>query len=380
MQRRLEEVNMSISRITINIFRSLTKDLIKNLNDIGIVHLTDTTGRSSVIQESKGILALLGGSSGLADNPSDIITFAVPNDREDDVVNFIIEKAQLNLPGRGSVYAEKIDVDNGHAMCEVNQPQAISPQKFQTLREATGICCIVQRGQGNKIAQVVLESGAGVPTISYGTGLGVRDKMGLLRITIPADKELVWVALSKFDADIVMNAMIEMGELDQPGKGFIYTYPLSQALLNMQVTNDTGRSAASMEQVISAIDEIKGNIEWRKRATAVDDHNRTYLQGLIDFTLVCDEGGGDELVAAAMAAGAAGASISKMKQISPNAGSGSEHISRSRESCYMIIAESAKPQILKALEEAGAFGDKYHGIAQSHSTHKAFTYLPPKKD
>jgi len=370
---------MSISRITVSIFKSLAKDLVKSLSNVGIQHLTELSGRSPVIQEAKGFVALLSGASGLADDPSELISFTIPSEAEDDMISFIIEKGQLNLPGRGSVYAEKVDVTKGHDLCQVNQPINLGGPKHPTLREATGICCIVQRGQGNKVAQIILESGAGVPTITFGTGLGVRDKMGLLRITIPADKELVWVATSNFDADVVMNAMIEVAQLDQPGKGFIYTFPLSQAHLNMQVTRETGRSAASMEQVIAAIDEMKGGIEWRRRATAVDDSKRNYLKGLVDFTLICDEGGGDDLVAAAMAAGAAGASISKMKQMAPDAGSSSAVISRSRESCYMIIGESAQEGILKALDEAGAFGDKYHGIAVSHPTHKAFTYLPPQK-
>lgn len=370
---------MSTSRITVNIFKSLAPALIKDLNSVGVAHLTELSGRSPVIQESKGILALLGGSSGLAEDPSSIITFAVPSELEDQMVSFIIEKGQLQLPGRGSVYAEKIEISKGHDMCQLNSPENLPETKHQTLREATGICCIVQRGQGNKIAQVVLESGAGVPTISFGSGLGVRDKMGLLRITIPADKELVWVATSDFDAEIVMNAMIETGQLDQPGKGFIYTFPLSQAHLNMQVTRESGRSAATMEQVIAAIDEMKGSIEWRRRAASADTSNRFYLEGLIEFTLICDEGGGDDLVAAAMAAGAAGASISKMKQLSPHINSGNEGLSKSRESCYMIISKDAQPGILSALEEAGAFGDKHHGMVVSHDTGKAFTYLPPKK-
>lgn len=370
---------MSTSRITVNIFKSLTQDLIKELSAIGVQHLTELSGRSPVLQESKGILALLGGASGLAEDPSSIISFAVPSELEDTMVNFVIEKGQLNLPGRGSVYAEKIEVTQGHDMCQLNHPENVTAKSYQTLRNAIGICCIVQRGQGNALAKVILESGAGVPTISFGTGLGVRDKMGLLRITIPADKELVWVATTDFDAEIVMNAMIEVGQLDKPAKGFIYTFPLSQALLNMQVTRETGRSAASMEQVIAAIDEMKGSIDWRRRASNVDDSNRTYLKGLIEFTLICDEGGGDDLVAAAMAAGAAGASISKMKQLSPHTASGSEGLAKSRESCYMIIGKDAQPNILKALDEAGAFGDKYHGMAICHETGKAFTYLPPVK-
>jgi hypothetical protein len=69
-----------------------------------------------------------------------------------------------------------------------------------------------------------------------------------------------------------------------------------------------------------------------------------------------------------------------MKQLSPDAGSSGDCIAKSRESCYMIIGESAVPGIVKALEEAEAFSSTHHSITLSHPTFKAFTYLPPAKD
>jgi nitrogen regulatory protein PII len=367
---------MSISRISIHLFRSLAKDVVKSLNQIGIEQLTELSGRSPVLQESKGLLALLSGSKGLSDDPSVLISFTVPSEKEDDLINYIIEKGQLDLPGRGTVYAEVIDLPMSTDADSVNQPVPFSSKTYPTLKKAVGICCIVQRGEGNKVAQLILESGAAVPNITYGTGLGVRDKMGLLRITIPADKELVWVAVSHFDADILMDSIIEVVKLDQPGKGFIYSFPISQAMLNMQVTRDEGRSAASIEQVVAAIDEIKGDIEWRRRATTIDRQQRHYLKSLIELTLVCDEGGADELIAAAMSAGAPGASISKMKQLSPQAGNSTDSISKSRECCYLIVAKDSLPAILKSLSEGNAFEGKHHSVTMSQSTLDAFTYIP----
>ena len=110
--------------------------------------------------------------------------------------------------------------------------------------------------------------------------------------------------------------MIEAGQLDQPGKGFIYMFPLSQAHLNMDVNRGILHAAASIEQIIVAIDGILGSIDWRQRVDLNDaESERNYLTKLVDFSLICNEGSGDELVGAAMTAGAAGASIAKVKRL-----------------------------------------------------------------
>ena len=101
---------MSISRITINIFRTLAKDMVTALAEVGIEHVTELSGRAPVIHESKGLLSFILGSSDMKDDPSELLSFTIPSEREDDIVNYIIAKGQLDHPGRGSVYAEKIEI------------------------------------------------------------------------------------------------------------------------------------------------------------------------------------------------------------------------------------------------------------------------------
>ena len=365
---------MSISQITVSIRRVLGKGLIDDLAAIGIDLYTKATGRSPSIGQSRGIF----GGRSLVDDPIEVLSFMVPGEVEDQVVSYIISKAQLEYPGRGSVHVEDVEIlHDGNIQC-VNKVQTDGLSVVgTTLRELTGICCIVQRGQGDAIARVALDLGAGVPSLTFGTGLGVRDKMGLLRITIPAEKELVWLTTADSDTDIVLNGMIDVGKLDQPGKGFIYTYPVKQGYLNKQVTQRDMHAAASIEQIISAIDKLTGSLDWRRHLALDEVHeDRAFLTGLVDFTLICDEGSGDELVAVAMAAGAAGASLAKVRQFRPDDGTG--RVSHARENCYMVVGEVFVPTIFGALDKFGAFTDKYHGQVITRKTDKGFTYLPPK--
>ena len=369
---------MATSIITASIFRSLSEDVIRALADIGVNTMTIETARSPVVEEG----GFFGGTT-IVNDPIEIISFLVPTDVEDRVVSRIVNVGRLDLPGRGSVFAMEVELPYSDNVSYVNQVRVDGLSVVSTVRDVTGICCIVQRGQGNHVGSVALDTGACVPSITYGTGLGVRDKMSLLRITIPADKELIWTTTSSSDADILFNGMIEAGQLDQPGKGFIYMFPLNQAHLNMDVNRGILHAAASIEQIIVAIDGILGSIDWRQRVDLGEAHNeRTYLTDLVDFSLICDEGSGDELVGAAMAAGAAGASIAKVKQVNLNNstedGRGSKPIAR--EACYMIIGREAVPNIMDALEEVGCFSEEHSGLVITSQTDKAFTYLSPKAD
>jgi len=144
----------------------------------------------------------------------------------------------------------------------------------------------------------------------------------------------------------------------------------------MKVTRGEYRQAASIEQIVAAIDHMKGGAEWRRRSDTVKKRGlkrKTYLTGLGDLTLLCDEGTGTDLVSVAMSAGAAGATIARLKHVRPQDSPLSE-VSPAREACSMIVSDNQVGGILKALEEAGAFTDRCHGQVQLRRVPKAFTY------
>ena len=75
------------------------------------------------------------------------------------------------------------------------------------------------------------------------------------------------------------------------------------------------RQAASIEQIVTVIDEIKGGTRWRRREFSkypTSGKKIKYLNDLVNFTLICNEGRATDLIKAAMDAGAGGATISKL--------------------------------------------------------------------
>ena len=94
----------------------------------------------------------------------------------------------------------------------------------------------------------------------------------------------------------------------------------------------------------------------------------------MNFTLICNEGRATDLIEAAMAAGAGGATISKLNYRSPEK-SESMEVSPAREISEMIISENQIEMVVKALEEGGALDDNTHGQIFYSMVPKAYTYI-----
>ena len=257
---------------------------------VGIQGLHLASAHSLVIEVKKGLLSILPGRD-LAQDPLDIIFFLVKPEMEDHLVSLIIEKGHLYFPGRGFVLVEEVELMESHELFGDYdiQPFEINSQPVH-LYPCIGICCIMKRGQGNTVARIALDTGTCVPAIHFGTGTGVRDKMGLLRITIPPEKEIIHAFPTTHEADHILEMMIDAGRLDQPGSGFIYSFPIKKGLVNTRVSRGEQRHAASIEQIVTALDHMKGNTEWRRRRTVVEKRSirkKKYLGGLwISFSCV----------------------------------------------------------------------------------------------
>jgi hypothetical protein len=372
----MRESPKAVSRISGIVHRGGAAPVIRALADHGIVEGHLAAGRAAVLQEKKRFLGA-GEKIVLAEDPIEIFSFLVDPASEEAALKLVLKVAGMEIRGRGMAFGETVQLLGGHELCAENRPEPFTAEcGIRLIPDLVGICCIVQRGQGDEVARVSLDTGTCVPAITFGRGTGVRDKLGLLRITIPAEKEVIHIVTDRHSADAVMGMMIDVGRLDEPGKGFIYAYPLGRGIVNTKIQRGMARHAASIEQIIAVVDEIKGGTTWRRRSgTAVSGNGgESYLLDLIDLTLVCDEGRGEDLVKAAMEVGAAGATISHQKHIRPQ-DSPFSRVSPARECCNMIVSRPQVPAIGEALERAGAFDDRAHGQLYGRPVPKAFTYL-----
>ncbi len=91
------------------------------------------------------------------------------------------------------------------------------------------LTCLIQKGQADKVLAAAYEAGAQGATVYYARGSGLKDRLGLLEVAVDAEKEIINIIVSDEQANRVFDAMYLSGELDVPGKGFIYITRLDKA-------------------------------------------------------------------------------------------------------------------------------------------------------
>ena len=226
----------------------------------------------------------------------------------------------------------------------------------------------------------MLEMGLCVPVVSYGEGMGMRDRLGLLRITIPQEKEMLWFLVPPGDADFVVDVAVRKAGLHEPGRGFIARAPVRALAVNSRMNLDRRRHVASMEQVISTLDQLRGSTDWRRMSAAARRPRGAETRGredMIRFTLICEEGSAAAPVRAALDAGAGGATLSRLSRRAPAAHAGEEEVamtSHARECCDLIVPRSLADRIEAAVARGGLFDEPANGFIEIGPVHDAITY------
>ncbi len=105
----------------------------------------------------------------------------------------------------------------------------MSSRVITVLTDVALITCIVQRGLADDIIKVAQDAGAQGATIYYARGSGVRERLGVLGVTIEVEKEVINIIVSTDQADRIFEKIYLAGKLDTPGMGFMYITPLEKA-------------------------------------------------------------------------------------------------------------------------------------------------------
>lgn len=358
------------SRITAIVPRLVKEKLVTALRLQGLEQISVVSARSPILRERKG-LALLLGESALASAPVDMISFFVPLDCERDALHFIISEGELNIPGRGSAYSERVSVVEQHPDCDADARISFKGERssLKLFENLTAISCVVQRGRADEMAKIMLSRGI-VPTITFGEGTGIRDRLGLLRITIPKEKEILHVVVGRYDTDFVLETMVTAGRLDLPGRGFISQSEVACGIINAKSIAGSSGHAASIEQIVSVVDKLEGGMEWR-RDQAMVSSRRSYVSG-VDVYLYTNEGRGLDIAKKVMEAGVSGATISQTTLLQPE---NQERVSRARELCKMMIPSEIAPKVIEACRQANAFDHESQGLYLTIPVAKAYTYM-----
>jgi nitrogen regulatory protein PII len=96
------------------------------------------------------------------------------------------------------------------------------------LTDAFLITCVVQKDLAEPILEAAKNAGAQGATISYAQGTGVRERMGLLGVTVDEQKEVIRIVVSEEQSELIFEAMYLAGKMDKPGKGIMFMSSLDR--------------------------------------------------------------------------------------------------------------------------------------------------------
>lgn len=92
------------------------------------------------------------------------------------------------------------------------------------------VVAIVERGKADKIVDAAKKAGASGATIFYGRGTGDTEIQKFLQVNISSSKEIILVITEKAQSEAIIRAMVEEGDLYEPGKGILFTLPISNLM------------------------------------------------------------------------------------------------------------------------------------------------------
>ena len=293
------------------------------ISNAGASGIFEVTARGSVLNEGGFLQRMFPPPA----PEQHLIQTLVPNDKVDAVTEAAVSSGNLNRVGAGAVFV--IDcTDARHTekfpAAAANGESNGSSSDYSADLEA--ICCICEFGIADDIAKAALESGAPGPTVTFGEGGGVRDKIPLLRITKGPEKEFVWCVVDKNDADEVFGNMARAGKITEPGRGFMYSIPVSSGIVNVSSTVSSSSHGANMEQVIAAIDEIKGGKGRRSGTDAGKGKalKTTFLENLVGLYCIVPRDNYSDVYDALLEAGAPGVSTNFGVMLDADSGEGDQ--------------------------------------------------------
>ncbi len=286
------------------------------------------------------------------DAPMEIFRTTVRREAVPAVMQALTAAGDLSTPGRGTLFAQDvIEYRDSELPVMEATASAVTPGLLRDLRLLS--CILSTASGGDLLGRVALQLGACVPVISLGTGTGIRDRLGLLRVTIPPEKQIVSLMVPSHDAAGIQRLLIEEARLNRPGGGFLYQTPVRQGVADALLRIGQQTHAASIEQIIAAVDELKDGTSWRKRFAGIDEKRVRAAYGrsgsFVEISFVCMEGRADGLIRAAMNAGAGGVTTSRLRCLGGTTDGDSAAGAAARLRGMLCVPAALRERVLKAL-------------------------------
>mgnify|MGYP006437073989 CR=1 FL=1 len=100
-------------------------------------------------------------------------------------------------------------------------------REITVLTDIALITCVVQRGLADIIIQAAREAGAQGATVYFARGMGIRERLGILGVSVEVEKEIIEIVVSKDQVERIFERMYLAATSILPEWG-LCTSPLSK--------------------------------------------------------------------------------------------------------------------------------------------------------
>ncbi len=174
---------------------------------------------------------------GMDETKKEIVLMVIDRKIENYIHEFIAEKFSLRKKNRGILFsidlgrvsgvkpveASKIIDDKIVRAGEIKLDNKNNKNKYEA------IFVIVNRGDAKTVVNTAMENGATGGTILHGRGAGIYENSSLFSMAIEPEKEIILFLVEREKADNIIKVIEKTMEIEEPGKGIIFTVPVNKA-------------------------------------------------------------------------------------------------------------------------------------------------------
>lgn len=356
----------NVSIVTAIMPMQTVRDVVQCVFDLGDRNALVMQGRGTILREHwyQSLMPLISPEKRL-------IQFVVPDIEVDATIEKLIAKGNLRKSGTGAVFA--IPCDNmihtpGFEIWSGSDGGSFdaTPQLKENL---SAIFCVLQPEQTDPVSRAAIQAGAHGPIVYYSQGRGLRDQLRWLKITKKKTKEVLVLVVDNADAEQIIEAMVEAGDIDEPGRGFLYRMPVQKGLVSLVTTLRGRHRKATEQQIVDAIDDILGHSHWRDKSVedlgdagksaglsffSDSSKKRRYLEKQVVLTCLVSRKYGETIMDAALAGGASGANVSFARFIEADSQTTGAGVQLNREEgiVRVIIPAASCQKVIQSMKDA----------------------------
>lgn len=182
------------------------------------------------------------------DPEKEIILTLAPKDRVSEILQAILDKGNLNTPGKGIGFV--INVKGLAGICHLRETDSQYAFGGNSMSENCPldfdlIVTIVNNGFAEEVIDASKKAGAEGGTIIHGRGSGIHENMKLFGIPIEPEKEIVLTIIDRNKSENVLKAIRDAVDLNKPGKGVAFVLEVEKTVGICHLLNDSGKVSDS---------------------------------------------------------------------------------------------------------------------------------------